>query len=123
MVMQRGVSLTDLETGARGATFDTTSKGFREKGQQDQQDFPHRRGGGLCDRYRLLLFAIMRAAAGAGPRQIALFSQPLRDVRRRVSDYDIRTGTPHAQAGSPLSRLSHRSSPSQPPLSSWNIPR
>jgi pSer/pThr/pTyr-binding forkhead associated (FHA) protein len=31
VVMQRGVSLTDLETGARGGGFDTTSKGFSKK--------------------------------------------------------------------------------------------
>ena len=30
-VMQRGVSLTELETGARGGGFDTTSKGFSKK--------------------------------------------------------------------------------------------
>jgi pSer/pThr/pTyr-binding forkhead associated (FHA) protein len=31
LVMQRGVSLTDLEQGARAAGFDTASKGFSKK--------------------------------------------------------------------------------------------
>ena len=31
MVMQRGVSLTELETGARGPAFDTKSVGFSKK--------------------------------------------------------------------------------------------
>jgi hypothetical protein len=31
MVMQRGVSLSELEQGARGGGFDTTSKGFSKK--------------------------------------------------------------------------------------------
>jgi hypothetical protein len=34
MVMQRGVSLTDLEQGARSSGFDTAGKGFAKKTNQ-----------------------------------------------------------------------------------------
>jgi pSer/pThr/pTyr-binding forkhead associated (FHA) protein len=39
MVMQRGVSLTDLEQGARGAGFDTKSAGFSKKGDNVSKIF------------------------------------------------------------------------------------
>jgi hypothetical protein len=34
MIMQRGVSLTDLEQGARSSGFDTAGKGFAKKSNQ-----------------------------------------------------------------------------------------
>ena len=39
MVMQRGVSLTDLEQGARGGGFDTKSAGFSKKGNNVNKIF------------------------------------------------------------------------------------
>src|SRR4051812_15793997 len=39
MVMQRGVSLTELEQGTRAAGFDTTSKGFSKKGDNVNKIF------------------------------------------------------------------------------------
>lgn len=39
LVMQRGVSLTELETGAKGGGFDTTSKGFSKKQDQGSKIF------------------------------------------------------------------------------------
>ena len=52
LVMQRGVSLTDLEQGARGAGFDTKSTGFSKKNDKGNKIFwivagprgPHYRG-------------------------------------------------------------------------------
>jgi pSer/pThr/pTyr-binding forkhead associated (FHA) protein len=39
LVMQRGVSLTELETAAKGGGFDTTSKGFSKKQDQGSKIF------------------------------------------------------------------------------------
>jgi pSer/pThr/pTyr-binding forkhead associated (FHA) protein len=39
VVMQRGVSLTELETGAKGGGFDTTSKGFSKKQNKGNKIF------------------------------------------------------------------------------------
>jgi len=39
MVMQRGVSLTELEQGTRAGGFDTTSKGFSKKGDNVNKIF------------------------------------------------------------------------------------
>ena len=39
MVMQRGVSLTELEQGARGSGFDTKSAGFSKKGNNVNKVF------------------------------------------------------------------------------------
>ena len=39
MVMQRGVSLTELEQGSRGAAFDTTKQGFTKKGDNVNKVF------------------------------------------------------------------------------------
>ena len=39
MVMQRGVSLTELEQGTRAGGFDTTSKGFSKKGDNVSKVF------------------------------------------------------------------------------------
>lgn len=60
MVMQRGVSLTDLETGARG-TFDTTSKGFAKKDNKTNKIFLIVAAVVCVIVIGLILFAIMRA--------------------------------------------------------------
>ena len=39
MVMQRGVSLTELEQGARGGGFDTKSAGFSKKNDKGNKIF------------------------------------------------------------------------------------
>ena len=66
MVIQRGVSLTDLETGARGATFDTTSKGFAKKDNKTNKIFIIVAAVVCVIVIGLIIFAIVRAGAGAG---------------------------------------------------------
>jgi len=67
MIMQRGVSLTDLEQGARASGFDTAGKGFAKKTNQVNRWFLI--GGIIIGVVILVILIIAFASAKSGPAQ------------------------------------------------------
>lgn len=65
MVMPRGVSLSDLETGGRGPGLDTTSKAFSKKRNKSGLYFWIGAGIGIVIIIGLIIFALNQVKSGS----------------------------------------------------------